>query len=71
MLGKVKMFNPDRGFGFIASDAGGPDIFVHANVLRRAGIDTLREGQRVTFESEINPRDGRLRASEIALANGR
>jgi CspA family cold shock protein len=67
MQGTVKMFDPERGFGFITSDAGGPDIFVHANTLRREGIDTLRQGMRVSFSTEVNPRDKRLRACEIAL----
>ena len=48
--GKVKWFNDQKGFGFIASDNGGKDIFVHASALNRAGIGDLAEGQRVAVD---------------------
>ena len=47
--GTVKWFNPDKGFGFIAPDQGGKDVFVHISALERAGLSTLRENQRVRF----------------------
>jgi len=48
--GKVKWFNPVKGFGFIAPDQGGSDAFVHISALERAGLKTLNEGQRVSYE---------------------
>ena len=47
MLGTVKWYNPDKGFGFIAPQSGGKDVFVHASALERAGLAPLREGQSV------------------------
>ena len=47
--GTVKWFNPDKGFGFIAPDQGGRDVFVHISAVERAGLSTLRENQRVRF----------------------
>jgi CspA family cold shock protein len=49
-IGTVKWYNPEKGFGFIGSDRGGKDIFVHASVLNRAGIADLAEGQRVAVD---------------------
>ena len=49
-IGTVKWYNPDKGFGFIARDRGGKDIFVHASALSRAGISELAEGQRVAVD---------------------
>ncbi|WP_341763925.1 cold-shock protein [Candidatus Tisiphia endosymbiont of Beris chalybata] len=51
-VGKVKWYNPTKGFGFIEPDDGGNDIFVHVTALERAGISTLNEGQRVGFDLE-------------------
>src|ERR1043165_2332637 len=48
--GTVKFFNTDRGYGFIANDAGGPDAFVHISAVEQAGLGTLREGQQGTHE---------------------
>ena len=50
VTGTVKWFNPTKGFGFIAPDQGGSDAFVHISSLERAGIKTLNEGQRVSYE---------------------
>jgi cold shock protein len=50
MMGTVKWYNPDKGFGFVAIGDGGKDVFVHASVLQRAGIADLAEGQRVTMQ---------------------
>ena len=52
--GKVKWFNATKGFGFIAPEEGGADVFVHISALERAGIPDLREGQRVSFELAPN-----------------
>ena len=50
--GTVKFFNAQKGFGFIVQDGGGPDVFVHISAVERAGLGSLNEGQRVTFELE-------------------
>ena len=48
--GTVKFYNSQKGFGFIQPDQGGPDVFVHATALEQAGIYSLNEGQKVSFE---------------------
>ncbi|NKY85495.1 cold-shock protein [Nocardia veterana] len=48
--GTVKWFNGEKGFGFIAQDGGGPDVFVHYSAIGGSGFKTLDEGQRVEFE---------------------
>jgi CspA family cold shock protein len=50
--GTVKFFNADKGYGFIKPDDGGRDIFVHVTALEQAGLQSLNEGQRITFEIE-------------------
>ena len=63
--GTVKWFNATKGFGFIAPDDGSKDIFVHISAVERAGLGTLRENQRVTFE--VRPgRDGKSSTEELA-----
>ncbi len=52
--GTVKWFNPTKGYGFIAPESGGPDVFVHISALERAGVSTLNDGQRVSYELEEN-----------------
>ena len=52
--GKIKWFNPAKGYGFIENDEGGKDIFLHISALEQAGIDTLEEGQAVSFEIAEN-----------------
>jgi len=66
--GTVKWFNPTKGYGFIAPDEGGKDVFVHISALRAAGIETLNEGDRVTFEIEPG-RDGRSAATNVVPAS--
>lgn len=48
--GTVKWFNPTKGFGFIAPDEGGADVFVHVSAVKGAGLNSLDEGQRVSYE---------------------
>ena len=48
--GKIKWFNPTKGYGFIENDAGGKDIFLHVSALEQSGIDSLEEGEAVSFE---------------------
>ena len=61
--GKIKWFNPGKGYGFIENDAGGKDVFLHVSALEQAGIDTLEEGQAVSFE--IGDNRGRENAINI------
>ena len=61
--GKIKWFNPTKGYGFIENDAGGKDIFLHVSALEQSGIDTLEEGQTVSFE--IGDNRGRENAINI------
>ena len=65
--GTVKWFNATKGFGFIQPDGGSKDVFVHISAVERAGLTTLNDGQKVTFELETG-RDGRQSASKLALA---
>jgi len=64
--GTLKMWNAERGFGFIASDAGGPDMFLHITALQSAGIDPddLHKGERLIFDVESG-RDGKTKASNV------
>ncbi|MBD9529602.1 MULTISPECIES: cold-shock protein [Paracoccus] len=64
--GVVKWFNNDKGYGFIQSDAGGPDVFVHISAVERAGIRSLPDGQKVSFEVERG-RNGKDSAVNLAL----
>jgi cold shock protein len=50
--GIVKFFNQDKGFGFITPDGGAKDVFVHISALQASGIQTLKDGQQVTFDTE-------------------
>lgn len=63
--GIVKWFNPNKGFGFIKPDEGGSDVFVHISALERAGINSLAEGQKVSYELATNK--GRTSAANLKL----
>ena len=64
--GTVKWFNETKGFGFIANDEGGEDVFVHFSAIQIDGFKTLAEGQKVTFDTEPDPRgNGTLRAVNV------
>ncbi|MEE8516037.1 MAG: cold-shock protein [Alphaproteobacteria bacterium] len=63
-VGTVKWFNPVKGYGFITPDDGGKDAFVHISAVERAGISTLREGQKVEFEL-VPGRDGKSSAENL------
>lgn len=64
--GTVKWFNTTKGFGFIAPEDGGKDVFVHISAVERAGLTGLADNQRVSFEL-IPARDGREMAGELKL----
>ncbi len=65
--GTVKWFNTTKGFGFIAPETGGKDVFVHISAVERSGLTGLADNQKVTFDVEAG-RDGRESAVNIALA---
>ena len=64
--GKIKWFNPTKGYGFIENDSGGKDIFLHVSALEQAGIDTLEEGEAVSFEiGEDRGKENAINISKI------
>jgi len=66
MNGTVKWFNEEKGFGFISNDDGSGDVFVHFSAIRSNGFKTLKEGQKVSYETETDPKDSRkLRAVNV------
>jgi CspA family cold shock protein len=66
--GTVKFYNETKGYGFIAPDDGGKDVFVHATALERAGIRGLAEGQKVAFDTEQDRRSGKVAVGNIQIA---
>jgi len=66
--GTVKFYNDQKGFGFIQPDNGEKDVFVHATALERAGISGLREGQKVKFDTQSEPRSGKIAVGTIEMA---
>ncbi|HEV2162185.1 MAG TPA: cold-shock protein [Stellaceae bacterium] len=65
-IGTVKWFNAQKGYGFIAPESGGKDVFVHISALERAGIGSLNEGQKVSFDLEQS-QQGRTSAANLKL----
>lgn len=65
-LGTVKWFNPIKGYGFIQPDDGGRDVFVHVTAVERAGLSSLQEGQKVSFE--LATERGRTSAANLKAA---
>jgi CspA family cold shock protein len=63
--GTVKFFNEQKGYGFIAPDNGGTDVFVHISALERAGLSTLSQGQKVSFDTERDRRSGKMAVANI------
>ena len=66
--GTVKWFNAEKGYGFISDDNGGDDVFVHFSAIMIDGYKTLNEGQKVTFDTEVDPKNSaQLRAVNVQL----
>ncbi|HEX2256546.1 MAG TPA: cold-shock protein [Afifellaceae bacterium] len=63
--GTVKWFDANKGYGFIAPDEGGPDVFVHVTAVERAGIRGLTEGQKISYEAQRDPKRGKLSAENL------
>ncbi len=63
--GTVKWFNSTKGFGFIAPDEGGADVFVHISEVQKAGITSLNENDRLSYTAEVN-REGKTAATNLA-----
>ncbi len=67
MTGTVKFFNAERGYGFIKPDDGGRDVFVHVTAVERAGLKSLTEGQRISFEVEPDKKGKGPKAVDLAI----
>jgi CspA family cold shock protein len=65
--GTVKWFNNQKGFGFIAPDTGDKDVFVHISAVEQAGLSTLNEGQKVTFDIVADRRTGKSAAQNLRV----
>jgi cold shock protein len=66
--GTVKWFDAAKGYGFIRPEDGSPDVFVHASAVERAGMDALREGQKVSYEVQRDPKRGKSSAENLRSA---
>ena len=66
--GTVKFYNDQKGFGFIQPDGGGKDVFVNATALERAGLRSLSEGQKVSFDTQEDRRTGKTAVANIQMA---
>jgi cold shock protein len=66
--GTVKWFNAQKGYGFIQPENGGADVFVHISAVERAGLSTLNDGQKLSFELQQDPRKGKSSAVDLKLA---
>ncbi len=65
--GTVKFFNTTKGFGFIAPESGGGDVFVHISALQRSGLDSINEGDKVQFNTAVNQRSGKTAVDSISM----
>jgi len=67
--GTVKWFNAQKGFGFIQPTSGGPDVFVHISAVERAGLGSLNEGQKLSYEIVTDRRNGKSSADRLQVTN--
>jgi CspA family cold shock protein len=67
--GTVKWFNSQKGFGFIQPNSGGTDIFVHISAVERAGMSSLNEGQKISYEVAVDKRTGKSSADRLQKAD--
>ena len=67
-IGTVKWFNDTKGFGFIQTEDGGKDVFVHISSVERAGMRSLIEGQKISYEMETDRRSGKQSAGSLQAA---
>jgi CspA family cold shock protein len=65
--GTVKWFNGQKGFGFIAPDDGGQDVFVHISAVERAGLSGLAEGQKISYEVQVDRKRGKSSAENLRV----
>ena len=65
--GTVKWFNATKGYGFIQPDDGSKDVFVHISAVERAGLGTLNDGQKVSFEIVTDRRSGKASADQLRV----
>jgi len=66
--GTVKWFNAQKGFGFIQPESGGPDVFVHISAVEKAGLRTLNDGQKVSYDLVTDQRRGKTSAENLKAA---
>ena len=67
-VGTVKWFNVAKGFGFIQPDSGGADVFVHISAVERAGMSSLAEGQKISYEEQRDPKRNKSSAENLQKA---
>lgn len=65
--GTVKWYNGTKGYGFISPDGGGSDVFVHVSAVERAGLSSLNEGDKVTYEVEVDRKRGKSSAVNLRM----
>ncbi len=66
--GTVKFYNEQKGYGFIQPDDGSKDVFVHVSALKRAGLEMLSEGQKVSFDTEEDRRTGKIAVGTLSAS---
>jgi len=68
IIGTVKFYNEQKGYGFIAPNSGGTDVFVHVSALERAGMSSLSQGQQVSYDAAPDKRSGKIAVTTIQPA---